>query len=791
MMKNEIGVRRLVEFVWQTGNLHGEIFSSDNTALQGAAIHRQLQKNWDKDCIAEFDLKLPIQIGNQEYTIHGRADGVHQKNNNYDKIIEIKTSSVSFDTISDSKRNLYWAQLKIYAALLMRTCKIDHVELELIYFQTNTNKITHKKRLFTKVEAESFFTKTINILDKWIKLKQKMLLKRNNSIHKLHFPFKQYRPHQRELAAAVYKTVVLHKRLFVEAPTGTGKTISTLFPSIMALGQNKTERIFYLTAKESTRQVAEKSLLKLQKNGLYIHSITLTAKEKIIFEEERDLKDDKNPYFIGYYDRLKPALMDILQNESVITAETIKKYARRHLVDPFEFSLDVSLFCDIIISDYNYLFDPLVYLQRFFKDSDKEYSFLIDEAHNLVARSRAMYTAEITSAPLRTLLTKFETIHEPAPKKIRTNLKKLQRHFSKLRERLSDSNQSFLISENYYEKFLKQLQHFTSDAQIWLKQNPDHLLFQEILDYYFAVHAFIKINSFYNKTFRTKIEIDNENTVVKTFCLNPSSLLHQSLKKGKSAILFSATLSPISYYQDVLGGKKESLSYTLSSPFSIENLGIFTTPKLNVTYRFRSQNESKIIAALSAMVHAKSGNYLVFLPSYSFLKQIHTAFLCANPAFKTICQSTDMDAKAKKTFLDNFTKRPIEKVVGFAVLGGSFAEGIDLKGNSLSGAAIITVGLPAFNEETAELEHFFDQTSKNGFEYTYQLPGFNNVLQAGGRVIRGMNDTGVILLLDQRFNTARYTRYFPAHWQHYRQSYSIKQLEEQLSFFWTHVNPNF
>ncbi|KRM96220.1 Superfamily II DNA and RNA helicase [Liquorilactobacillus aquaticus DSM 21051] len=789
-MKNEIGVRQLVEFVWQTGDLHGEIFNSDNTALQGSAIHRQLQKSWNKNFIAEFDLKLPIQIGNKTYTIHGRADGVHQTDSNYDKIIEIKTSSLPFDVISKAKLSLYWAQLKIYAALLMKKSDITKIELELIYFQTSSNKVTHERNLFTKEEAESFFTKTLNIFGEWIKLKQNMLLQRNNSIRNLHFPFAQYRPHQHELAAAVYKTIVFHKRLFVEAPTGTGKTISTLFPAVMSLGQNKTERIFYLTAKESTRQVAEQSLLMLQEKGLYIHSITLTAKEKITFEEEKNIEDDRNPYFVGYYDRLKPALTDILQNEHIITAKTLKKYARKHLLDPFEFSLDISLFCDIVISDYNYLFDPLVYLQRFFQDSSKNYCFLIDEAHNLVARSRSMYTAEINSAPIKFLLTKIEKSHEPVSKKICTLLKRLHRSFSKLKDTLSPSKQNFLILNNCLEEFLKQVQHFTTNSQTWLKQNPDHPLFQQVLDYYFSAHAFLKISSFYDKTFRTKIKIEKEDVIVKIFCLNPSSLINRSLEKGKSSILFSATLSPITYYQDVLGGKNDSLTYTLSSPFKIKNLGIFTTPKLNVTYHFRSQNESKIIAALSTMVHAKSGNYLIFLPSYTFLEQIHAAFLRANPAVKTVCQTPDMDDTAKEIFLTTFTKRPIEKVTGFAVLGGSFAEGIDLKGDSLSGAAIITVGLPAFNEETAELENFFNQTSKNGFEYAYQLPGLNNVLQAAGRVIRGMDDIGVILLLDQRFATNRYTRYFPAHWQHYQQSYSLSQLAEQLALFWAHVNSN-
>ncbi|KRL01844.1 helicase C-terminal domain-containing protein [Liquorilactobacillus capillatus] len=791
-MKNELGIRKLIEFVWQTGDLHGELFSSDNTALQGAIIHRHLQKKWDKSYSAEFSLQTSVQVGEQTYTLNGRADGVHQTNGSYDRVIEIKTSALNFDDLSLAKQNLYWAQLKMYAAILIKDTKLKQIKLELIYVQTSNEQITHKYAILTKKEADKFFNKTIAVFTEWASLKQRMFVQRNHSISKLHFPFKDYRPRQHELAAAVYKTIAIQKRLFVEAPTGTGKTISTLFPAIMALGQNKTTRIFYLTAKESTRQVAEQSLMLLQQEGLKLHSITLTAKEKITFAEEKEIEDSKNPYFVGYYDRLKPALKDILQNETLISTDIIKKYAQKHMIDPFEFSLDVSLFCDVVIGDYNYLFDPLVYLQRFFQDSAQDYCFLVDEAHNLVARSRSMYTAEISSAPLKNILIKLKhSTPAKTTKKIQTYLERFQQAFTKSKAELSATKALTKLSAKCPTTFLKYAQRFILKVQTWLKQNSEHPLFQSLLDYYLAVHTFIKISSFYNKTFRTKLTLVEKNVVIKIFCLNPSSLLNLSLAKGKSAILFSATLSPITYYQDVLGGQDEVLAYTLSSPFKAKKLGLFVTPKLNVSYRFRAQNESRIIAALTAMVHARSGNYLVFLPSYAFLKQIYTAFSQINPDIKTIYQDLNMTPEAKAAFLATFKRQPLAKVTGFAVLGGSFAEGIDLKGDALSGVAIISVGLPAFNEETEELKEFFEQTYASGFEYAYQLPGFNNVLQAAGRVIRGMNDTGVLLLLDQRFNTKRYTRLFPAHWQHYQQSYSLDQLKKQLAFFWKYVNSNY
>ena len=394
-MQTSIGVRKLVEFILKKGNLISSV-NSQNTALDGINIHQQLQKTFSKDTKAEFSLKKELLIDGESWILHGRADGLKCVDDIPSQIIEIKTSSLEFEELSANTLELYWAQAKIYAHIIMEKEGLSELSLKLIYVQTTTNVTTEKIKIISKNKAKDFFNEVIESFTNWIKLQHQLKKERDLSINNLDFPFSSYRQNQYEFATAVYKTIALNKKLLVEAPTGTGKTISTIFPAIKALGTSKCQKIFYLTAKQSTRQVAEETLQLLVDHGLSISTITLTSKEQITFDEEIDIPDDKNPYYLGYYDRLRPALMDILTNEKIITRQVIETYAKKHLLDPFEFSLDVSNFCDLIICDYNYLFDPLVKLQRFFTEKNYGYTFLIDEAHNLIDRSRAMYTKEIS-----------------------------------------------------------------------------------------------------------------------------------------------------------------------------------------------------------------------------------------------------------------------------------------------------------------------------------------------------------------------------------------------------------
>jgi len=784
-MPTKIGIRQLVEFVLRSGDLN-ETKNSQNTAQNGARIHRRLQKkrSVDKDYESEVYLKSIVSMNDTDYLISGRADGI--KMTDADALIEeFKTSDQPFDELSDNTLELYWGQVKVYGYLLLKDHpEYEHVTLRLTYFRVSTEEITTDEKVFGRVELNKFFQSLIDEYEYWLTLRAELRKTRNTSIEKLSFPFPAFRTGQHELAGAVYKTICLEKRLFVEAPTGTGKTISTLFPAIKAMGEEKIQRLFYLTAKQSTRHVAEETIDLMAQKGLKLKSITLTAKDKIRFPEEKDVQPEDNPYMIGYFDRLKPALADLLTNEDAITRPVIEKYAKKHKVDPFEFSLDASLFCDVIICDYNYLFDPLVYLQRFFVEKDTDNFFLIDEVHNLVSRSRDMYSAEVSDKAIFFLLKTARGIKTKASADFQKELKKIQRIFNKMKKVMREDEQEEQILTDIPDKLVKALGKFDEFISEWMADQKPSDFLEQVKDYFFDCLTFVKISYLYDESYKTRMVLDGKNLVIKQICLDPSHFIDQSLDLGIGAVLFSATLSPMDYYQSVLGGVEKSLAYQLPSPFPVNNQDILITQYIQTTYRQREFSEGKIIESIKTMIDAKTGNYLVFFPSYGYLQQIKQAFESAYPEVKTITQETAMDNAAREDFLNQFEEQPEKTLVAFCVLGGIFSEGIDLRGDRLIGVAIVSVGLPGLSAENNLIRDYYDEENGHGFEYAYQMPGMNNVLQAAGRLIRSSHDNGIILLLDQRFGSARYTKLFPPHWQHYQRVRTLEQLTRDVDNFW-------
>lgn len=787
-MATKIGIRQLVEFVLRSGDLN-ETKNSQNTALNGARIHRRLQKkrSKDPDYQSEVYLKTEVTMNDNEYLISGRADGLKITDKNA-LIEEIKTSDQPFEELSDNTLELYWGQVKVYGYLILKDYpRFDHVTLRLTYFQVSTEKIMTDEQVYSRDDLNKFFKDLINEYEYWLVLRANLRKERNTSIKKLQFPFPQFRTGQHELAAAVYKTILYETRLFVEAPTGTGKTISTLFPAIKAMGEEKIQRLFYLTAKQSTRRVAEEAIDLMASKGLKLKSITLTAKDKIRFPEQ-DVPPDKDPYMIGYYDRLKPALSDLLTNEDSITREVIEKYAKKHQVDPFEFSLDASLFCDVIICDYNYLFDPLVYLQRFFIEKDTDNFFLIDEAHNLVSRSRSMYSAQISDQKIASLLKAAKKINTQPSADFQKQIKKVRRVFNQMKKVLKEDDLTERITSDVPDKLLNTLSKFNDFMTDWIAyQQPSDFL-ESAKDYFFDSLTFVKIGALYDDTYKTRIVIEDKNLIVKQLCLDPSHFLDKSLDLGLGAVFFSATLSPMDYYQSVLGGKENSLAYQLPSPFPAQNQVIMVTRYIQTTYRQRPFSQDDIVESLHTLISGKKGNYLCFFPSYGYLKQIEERFEEEYPEILTVTQTSAMNNVARDEFLNKFQDNPDHTLLGFCVLGGIFSEGIDLRGNKLIGVAVVSVGLPGLSAENNLIRDYYDQENGHGFEYAYQMPGMNNVLQAAGRLIRSSHDKGIILLLDQRFASFRYTQLFPNHWQNRQNLNSVKQLQQAVDKFWKGVS---
>ncbi|WP_237025994.1 helicase C-terminal domain-containing protein [Lactobacillus sp. S2-2] len=776
----KIGVREIVEFVLQSGDLNNSL-PSYNSAKNGSRIHRKIQKKYPQSYQSEYFLEHEIKINNKKYLLNGRADGVLFTKNHV-LIEEIKTSDLDFNEIPENKMNLYWGQLQAYASIIFsENNNIDSIDLKLTYVRTPEEEITEKIKSYKKSEAQTFLDQLIKEYSQWLALKDKMLVERNTSVKNLKFPFKDYRPGQYEFAKMVYKSVISKKHLFAEAPTGTGKTISTLFPAIKAFSSNYIQKIFYLTAKQSTRIVAENAINLLKNNGLKLRSITLTAKEKITFPEEKDLTPDQNPYMIGYYDRLKPALKDILENNHQITKNVIEIYAKKHKIDPFEFSLDISLFCDVIIGDYNYLFDPVVHLQRFFEVENDDYFFLIDEAHNLVDRSRDMYSTEINDSETKNALEKINEIKNQ--KKLINEINNLLAIFENYNDKLDDNSEiNYELPNSKLSKTINKIITLIRKL-IRKKAKSKEELDDDILQFFFNCLHYQKINDLYGENYRTRIIKKDNHLIINLFCINPSPFINGTLELGRGSILFSATLSPIKYYQEMLGNNPDSLQFQINSPFNPNNNQIIIDSSINTKFNNRDQSINNIILSIKYMIQ-KKGNYLIFIPSINYLNKIYEAFNKKYPNIRIIKQTSEMNEIDRSNFINNFKEYPSESLVGFALLGGIFSEGIDLQKSRLIGVGIVGVGLPAMNPENNLIRDYFDQQKKPGFSYAYQLPGINNVFQAAGRLIRTDDDKGIILLMDERFIQNRYKQLFPYHWKNILITRNKNNLSKIITKFW-------
>jgi Rad3-related DNA helicases len=597
------------------------------------------------------------------------------------------------------------------------------------------------------------------------------------------------------LAAVVYGTIRDKKRLFVQAPTGIGKTISTIFPSIKALATQKLSTIFYLTAKTTTRATAEETLKIMFERGLRLKSITITAKEKVCLNDDTACNPEHCEYARGHYNRVNEAIFEIINSEDLITRDKIIKYSKKFQICPFEFCLDTALFCDYVICDYNYAFNPRVYLRRFFDESSEKNVLLIDEAHNLVDRSRDMFSAEIYKKSflhIKKFIKKEDNKILKCLNKINSYMLDLKKNcnleFKDLKDKLSDD--IVYVKKNIYAQKSKMseiyflLKNFSSQIEEWMIKNAGQTGYDEILDEYFTVNNFIRIYEIYNDNFITYIENMAGDLKVKILCIDPSTLLDERMKSAEASILFSATLSPMNYFKDILGGRAEDYNMTLLCPFERRNREILISSNISTVYRSREESCLPIINYIKDVISRRTGNYIVFFPSYGYMDRVYELFIEKFPDVKTSIQKSGMSESEREKFLNDFKEDSKESFISFAVLGGLFSEGIDLKGDKLIGSIIVGVGLPKISFERDIIMDFFNKKNGLGYEYSYMYPGMNKILQAAGRVIRTESDRGVILLIDKRFMTVKYKKLFPREWYPNHIIDCEHDIESILQVFW-------
>ncbi|GAB6155233.1 ATP-dependent DNA helicase [Desulfosporosinus burensis] len=773
----KVSVRNLVEFVLMHGDIKpGSIGAS--RAQEGTKAHQYVQKISGAEYLPE--VTLSYVYSNLE--VKGRADGVI-KSDSGACIDEIKTTSLDLDLIDEAFNDLHWAQALCYAFMYAVQEGLETVETQLTYFQLDTAQTKKFKKTFSQAELSEFFFNLAECYLAWAYHLQEWAEKRDASIRKTQFPFTTYRPGQRELAVAVYQTVKHSQKLFAQAPTGIGKTMATLFPALKAMAEGLTSQIFYLTAKTITRTVAEKALTDLHTQGLAIKRLTLTAKRKLCFLPESTCLPEDCPYAQGFYDRVRVAVEDAFEEDSW-SRQVIEEYARKHSICPFEFSLEMANWADVVICDYNYVFDPRVYLKRFFLEGG-EYTFLVDEAHNLVDRAREMFSAEVSKESWL----KLKRLTKEDDARLTKSLSKVNSALVKEKKLCSEAEGSGeRIEKEPPAKLLQALRQFVKEAERFLKTSEQPFAWRDLfVDHYFQALSFIRTSESYDSHYVTYHQPTRDDFRVKLFCLDPSVRLREAFARGRAAVLFSATLSPMDYYMNILGGEETSYKLKLASPFPPENLCLLIQDRISTKYRQRVQSYSLVAEAISSAISHKEGNYLVYFSSYDYLNEIYLRFRELNQQVEVICQTPGMPEEAREEFLANFAINPERTLIGFALMGGIFGEGIDLIGDRLSGVVIVGVGLPQIGLEREIIRSYYESASSQGYEFAYMYPGFNKVLQAVGRVIRTEEDRGVVLLIDERFSQSSYKKLFPEEWEKVRYVRNADNIRTTMERFWTHV----
>ena len=774
-----ISVRNLVEFILQSGDLDNRRGTIDKDAmLKGSRLHRKIQKQMGGDYRAEVALRMNCSYEDLDIRLEGRADGIFTE----DEVVWIDEIKGIYGNVEQMEEpvKVHKAQAMCYGYIYGVQEGLSKIGIQMTYANLETEVVKRFREVISIEELKEWYQKLLDEYHKWLSYQKKWKEERNHSLQSLEFPF-SYREGQRKMVSSVYHAIGASRQIFIQAPTGVGKTMSTIFPAVRAVGEGKGETIFYLTAKTITRTVAQEAFEVLREKGMKYKVVTITAKEKLCFMDETKCDPVHCPYARGHFDRVNDAVYELWTTKSRYDRETIREQAEKWQVCPFEMCLDLSVWVDAVICDYNYVFDPTVHLKRFFGEgAGGDYIFLIDEAHNLAERGREMYSASICREDAVRVR---KVMKERAPRLYRS-LGKLDKQLKELQEECG--NYLVLPGTGSITMTILKVQ---GEFDAFLEAHKDVELEDEVRKFYFDIRNFLNIADLIDENYVVYAENGEDGLFrLKLFCVNPAVNLGEYLKKGRSAVFFSATLLPMNYYRKLLSNRQDDYGIYVESPFSQKNRCILNAGDVSSLYSRRGYEEyHKIAEYIARTVWQRQGNYMVFFPSYKMLEEVYAVYeeeFSVNWV-KCICQNSSMKEQEREEFLREF-EQDQESLVAFCIMGGIFSEGIDLLGEKLIGAILVGTGLPQLGNEREILRSFYSENGENGFDYAYRYPGMNKVLQAAGRVIRTREDHGVILLLDERFRQREYSNLFPVEWND-RKTCTLSNVEAQLQKFWESI----
>jgi DNA excision repair protein ERCC-2 len=789
-----IAVRTLAETVHRRGGLagpeYGGVAPADGTRLH-QRFFRILSERHDANAVAtEVALSTTCQLADWTLQIGGRCDALVDLPEG-PLLIEAKSFTGHAEQLPPDGETVHWAQARLYAWLYLATRpELSAIRIGLAYLSLESSTAVEFSQTATRQEMADFFAETCRVYAEFNGNQLRSLRFRSLSGRECHFPYPSLRAGQKRFMQEVIGAARQKSSVFIQAPTGIGKTMAALYPAVKIIANHLTDHVFYLTAMTSTRLVAAQALDDLRRTGLHMKYLILFAKEKLCLAPELYCDSRVCPFATAYYDHLPDALRQMFLLES-ISRDEILACARQHQVCPFELSLDLALYCEIIICDYNYAFDPRVRLERFFGQDLPSWLLLVDEAHNLPARSREMFSAQIDSG---TLAAAQAAVKDRSPF-LEQTLERLRQYLAQLLESLRSDEPGFdrvekaipgnavMIAADFRAlrelpaSLLGLLGRFSFACREFLDRNLDFPQRRALLDFYFSVLFFQRVaEEYHDQTYVTTAKRLDDRLEIQLMCLDAAEKLALTYRDKHAAVFFSATLSPMVYYMGLLSGdsrRSQPESLLLPSPFPSENLLVLVCSQLSTRFRQRQDTVQAILQLILTAIRQKTGNYLVFVPSFAYLSMLRNLVRTMAGQREMDRQSTtdwmfqlpEMNESLRRKFLRRFEKFGERTLVAVAVIGGVFAESIDLVGEKLAGVTIVGVGLPQICPEREIMKQYFAQTLGSGYEYAYLYPGFNKVQQAAGRVIRSENDRGFVLLIDDRYGTPAYTELFPAEWQ--------------------------
>ncbi len=795
----ELSVRELCELALLRGNIdcHRSPSSLRERAAEGQRIHQKLQTSFGAFYHGEVELRNTSKADEVYFYVKGRADGILYRNGYY-TVDEIKTVGEKIFS-SHEVDQLHLAQLYCYAYFLCRTKELRSVNTRMIYYNIDSEEIEYHEKVVMAEELRSFYHRLLSMVLWRGRDLRNRARDRMPAVADAPFPYSSLRDSQAEMIKECYRDIKHGNRLFCQAPTGIGKTVSTLYPAAKCMGEGIADKIFYLTSKASIRREAYHAIEKMNSAGSKIRGIVLSSREQMCINDTAKKSGGRLssnccpelcPYAKAYYDKLSTSLEKILKLSGIFDSSAIKNFAKMREICPYEFALDLSELCDVIICDYNYVFSPTVYLKRYFDErfggGRENFIFLVDEAHNLPDRARDMFSSRLSSEDFEHIIS---LLGEAS--KLTDACLSLLRSFETLEKLCSDNMKydcdgvgvGYYVARELPENFLRDLSEFSEKCDGWMKYNADHPAFLAVEDLSYRIFEFKKICECFDRHYLTFINTVDLKVSLLLYCLDPSNNLSIALERAVASVLFSATLTPTDYFADILGGGKKTVSVDFESPFPKENLCVVAVDRISTRYEDREKSYKRIAACIAATVSAKVGNYMVFFPSYGYMEEVHKLFSAKYPKVKTLVQKKNMSISEREAYLSEFQDDGKLRI-GFCVLGGSFSEGIDLPGKRLIGVVVVGVGLPGISDENNIIRDYYEEKCGMGYDYAYTYPGMNSVLQAVGRVIRTETDRGIAVLIDDRYAEPKYRTLFPKEWKSMNLVGNPSSLAEIARRFW-------